>query len=104
MAKFKCEVVWCGKEKGNTKSPQSLEMMESTFSCGGNKRQQSMSVRHRERNSLDPRKGDFLKLMMQSSRILERYTTGMNCIVLKNGVFWDVTPCGSCKNRRFGGT
>jgi hypothetical protein len=20
----------------------------------------------------------------------------------KNGVFWDVTPCGSCKNRRFG--
>jgi hypothetical protein len=25
-------------------------------------------------------------------------------ILLKNGVFWDVTPCGSCKNRRFGGT
>jgi hypothetical protein len=24
--------------------------------------------------------------------------------VKKNGVFWDVTPCGSCKNRRFGGT
>jgi hypothetical protein len=23
---------------------------------------------------------------------------------LKNGVFWDVTPCGSCKNRRFDGT
>jgi hypothetical protein len=22
----------------------------------------------------------------------------------KNGVFWDVTQCGSCKNRRFGGT
>jgi hypothetical protein len=22
----------------------------------------------------------------------------------KNGVFWDVTPCGSCKNRHFGGT
>jgi hypothetical protein len=20
----------------------------------------------------------------------------------KNGVFWDVTTCGSCKNRRFG--
>jgi hypothetical protein len=20
----------------------------------------------------------------------------------RNGVFWDVTPCGSCKNRRFG--
>jgi hypothetical protein len=23
---------------------------------------------------------------------------------LKNGVFWEITPCGSCKNRRFGGT
>jgi hypothetical protein len=22
---------------------------------------------------------------------------------LKNSVFWDVTPCGSCKNRRLGG-
>jgi hypothetical protein len=25
-------------------------------------------------------------------------------VPLKNGVVWDVTPCGSCKNRRFGGT
>jgi hypothetical protein len=24
--------------------------------------------------------------------------------LLKNAVFWDVTPCGPCKNRRFGGT
>jgi hypothetical protein len=23
---------------------------------------------------------------------------------MKNGVFWVVTPCGSCNNRRFGGT
>jgi hypothetical protein len=23
---------------------------------------------------------------------------------VKNGVFWDVTPCGSFKNRHFGGT
>jgi hypothetical protein len=22
---------------------------------------------------------------------------------MKNGVFWDVIPCDSCKNRRFGG-
>jgi hypothetical protein len=27
-----------------------------------------------------------------------------NRISLKNGVFWDVTPFGSCKNRRFGRT
>jgi hypothetical protein len=25
-------------------------------------------------------------------------------VTMKNGVFGDVTPCGSCKNRRFGGT
>jgi hypothetical protein len=25
-------------------------------------------------------------------------------IMLKNCIFWDVTPCGSCKNRRFGRT
>jgi hypothetical protein len=22
---------------------------------------------------------------------------------MKNAIFWDVTPCGSCKNRRIGG-
>jgi hypothetical protein len=25
-------------------------------------------------------------------------------VTMKNGVFWVVTSCGSCKNRRFGGT
>jgi hypothetical protein len=25
-------------------------------------------------------------------------------VTMKNGVFLDVTPCGCCKNRRFGGT
>jgi hypothetical protein len=25
-------------------------------------------------------------------------------VTMKNSVFWDVTPCGSCKNRRFEGT
>jgi hypothetical protein len=25
-------------------------------------------------------------------------------VTMENGVFWDVTPCGSCKNRHFGGT
>jgi hypothetical protein len=23
-------------------------------------------------------------------------------VSMKNGVFWDVTPCGHCKNRHFG--
>jgi hypothetical protein len=30
----------------------------------------------------------------------EVFTAG----TMKNGVFWDVMSCGSCKNRRFGGT
>jgi hypothetical protein len=25
-------------------------------------------------------------------------------VTVKNGVFWDVPPCGSCNNRTFGGT
>jgi hypothetical protein len=25
-------------------------------------------------------------------------------VIMNNGVFWDVTPYGYCKNRRFGGT
>jgi hypothetical protein len=25
-------------------------------------------------------------------------------VIMKNGIFWDVTERGSCKNRRFGGT
>jgi hypothetical protein len=25
-------------------------------------------------------------------------------VAMKNAVFWNVTPCGSCKNRRVGGT
>jgi hypothetical protein len=24
-------------------------------------------------------------------------------MIMKNGVFWDITLCGSSKNRRFGG-
>jgi hypothetical protein len=25
-------------------------------------------------------------------------------VTMKNSVFWDVAPCSSCVNRRFGGT
>jgi hypothetical protein len=30
--------------------------------------------------------------------------TSANFYTIKNRVFWDVTPCGSCKKRCFGGT
>jgi hypothetical protein len=28
----------------------------------------------------------------------------LTAVTMKNAVFWDVTPCGYCKNGRFGGT
>jgi hypothetical protein len=43
-----------------------LDLMKATFSCGRNTRQHSVSVRCHERNSLDPRKDDFLKTMHSS--------------------------------------
>ena len=48
------------------------------FDCGGNIRERSAGVRRHERNSLDPRKDDFLKLMMQSFKFFrERRKTGL---------------------------
>jgi hypothetical protein len=38
----------------------------------------------------------FIQYEHMISKILTIYD-------MKNGVLWDVTPCGSCKNRRFGG-
>jgi hypothetical protein len=36
--------------------------------------------------------------------LLEIGLSAVDWTGLKNGVFWVVTSCGSCKNRRFGGT
>jgi hypothetical protein len=38
------------------------------------------------------------RLFKPISNFLETFAS------MKNGVFWDVMPCGSCKNRQFGGT
>jgi hypothetical protein len=48
----------------------------------------------------------FWEITLQSSvRTGEKYRPGIpNKYFMKKGVFWVVTPCGSCKNRRFGGT
>jgi hypothetical protein len=51
-------------------------------------------------------------LMTGKAKGSVNYTTRYNSVrfevfttvTMKNGVFWDVTPCGSCKNRHFGGT
>jgi hypothetical protein len=34
---------------------------------------------------------------------IERFEV-FTAVTMNNGVFWDVTQCGSWKNRRFGGT
>jgi hypothetical protein len=46
-------------------------------------------------------------MLLESVRYLPEDTcalTDAKKTILKNGVFWDVTPRGSCKNRRFGET
>jgi hypothetical protein len=60
------------RRRETAKLLQFLELMEAKFDCGGNTRQRSTGVRHHEGNSLDPRKDNFLKLMMQSSRFFKR--------------------------------
>jgi hypothetical protein len=42
-------------------------------------------------------------MMLPTISIFVRFEV-FTVVTMKNGVFWDVTPCGSCKNRRFGGT
>jgi hypothetical protein len=60
------------RRRETAKPLQFLELMKATFDCGGNTRQRSVDVRRDEGNSLDPRKDDFLKLMMQSSCFFKR--------------------------------
>jgi hypothetical protein len=52
--------------------------------------------------------GPYTRTMSQLAspwnyRVCVRFEV-FTAVTMKNGVFWDVTPCGSCKNRRFGGT
>jgi hypothetical protein len=59
-----------GAQTRETAKPlQFLELMKATFD---NATQQSAGVKRHEGNTLDPRKDDFLKLMMQSSRSFKR--------------------------------
>jgi hypothetical protein len=47
----------------------------------------------------------FLGLLIDDALSWKQYIEQLiNRLSTKNGVFWVVTPCGSCKNRRFGGT
>jgi hypothetical protein len=46
----------------------------------------------RGEKTVNERHGDYVRV--------EVFTA----VSMKNSVFWDVTPCESCKNRNFGGT
>jgi hypothetical protein len=49
----------------------------------------------------------FMVFLSPFSQVWEDYTSNKakrGFSYIKNGVFWVVTPCGSCKNRRFEGT
>jgi hypothetical protein len=62
-----------GAQRRETAKPmQFLELLKASFNCGGNTIQRSAGVKRHEGNSVDPRKDNFLKLMMQSSRFFKR--------------------------------
>jgi hypothetical protein len=72
--------LFIAQRKRETAKPlQFLELMKATFDCGRNTRQRSACVRRHEGNLLDPRKDDFLKLMMQSSHFIKR-DARMDCL------------------------
>jgi hypothetical protein len=45
----------------------------------------------------------FLCLELVSKLEYVRFKV-FTAVTMKNGIFWDVTPCVPCNNRRFGGT
>jgi hypothetical protein len=71
-AKFKRELFGEQRRRETAKPLQFLQLMKAKFNCSGNTTQRSAGVRHYEGNSLDPRKDNFLKLIMQSSHFFER--------------------------------
>jgi hypothetical protein len=44
------------------------------------------------------------KVLGLSGRIILKWFEVFMAVTTKNGVFWDVAPCGSRKNRHFGRT
>jgi hypothetical protein len=43
------------------------------------------------------------KFVLVAKKLLAKGVTVRTVAFMKNDVFWEVTPCGSSKNRRFGG-
>jgi hypothetical protein len=45
----------------------------------------------------------YIYVKFQKEEKIVRFEV-FTAVTMKNGAFWDVTPCGSCKNRHFGGS
>jgi hypothetical protein len=63
-------------------------------------------IHHSVRNSFDYRIVSCWNRICPALRMkwCIKFCIPLTAPSLKNGVFWDVTPCGSCKDRRFEGT
>jgi hypothetical protein len=51
----------------------------------------------------------YIRVTIHDEKNVEKYRRHVRfevftAVIMKNGVFWNVTPCDSCKNRHFGGT
>jgi hypothetical protein len=46
----------------------------------------------------------YIPCMKDISEMCRHIAKRYKIRIVKNGVFWDVTPRDSCENRRFGGT
>jgi hypothetical protein len=53
---------------------------------------------YREHGPYKPDSGRYFPTTAQALYTATIDASGDYCIKLKNGVFWDATPCGSCKN------
>jgi hypothetical protein len=47
---------------------------------------------------------NFMLMAVTSQTLTSLLALKQQKKIMKTGVFWDVTPCGSCKNRHLGGT
>jgi hypothetical protein len=79
-AKFKREVIRCAEEKGNCKAAAISGVNESNVRLWLKHNAVIGGVRRHEGNSVDPRKDDFLKLMMHSSSFFFKRDARLDCL------------------------
>jgi hypothetical protein len=96
----------------DAKGPCSPQFEERYICSCGNLQCREPPIRHAYHPGMQYKlsKSEFLSSPV-SSILYERhlgFCIGFEAFtvatIMKNSVFRDVTPCGSCKNRRFGGT